>query len=143
MEAVIEYTSEKNDVVESILADHINEGWSETFGKRTVAQIDVPEKKIEELAKNGVKVNCDTPKLITLLRDTLKAKGLEDTELVINADSIDIKDKHGSWGYISLMDGWIFFQHGRHTPSIFVDNEDLPKWIEAYLTGFDEFDEIC
>lgn len=58
MKVVIEYTKEQYGIVEEVLADYINDGWSECREDGSViAEVDIPGRKITELVQKHINVN--------------------------------------------------------------------------------------
>ncbi len=58
----------------------------------------------------------------------------------VKGNEIDIID---DGGWITVIDNKAYFIHGNAEPSIDLDSKDLPVWVEKYLEGFDEFEEVC
>ena len=70
MKAVIEYTTSQNSIIEKILEDSLNEGWSVQDGDITLAGDDFPAEKIEQLKEAGIKVHTQIAEVEELIHKT-------------------------------------------------------------------------
>lgn len=146
MEVIIEYAKEQNPVIEEVLSEHLNDGWSvQKEDGVTVVDVDIPDGKIIRLAELGIKVNTLLPKLEKTIQKVIGATFEIDfyKTIIRDINTIDIMESEtSSVGQITLLQQNVYFVHGNVEPSVRITDPSLPKWIQSYLLGFDEFEKF-
>lgn len=147
MEVIIEYTKEQDSVIEEVLSEYLNDGWSvQKEDGVTIAGIDIPDGKIIRLAELGVKVNPQLPKLEKLIQRVIRDNSeLDDFVTSIrDSNTIEIMTAGSVCGQITLhrYDDDVYFVHGNVEPHVKLEDASLCKWIKSYLKGFDAFEKF-
>lgn len=147
MKTVIEYSDKDNSLIEEVLTDYLNEGWS-TRDERgiTIAEVEIPEEKVTALSEAGIKVNTQLPILQAKIIE-VAAKEYPDMEFNVayqdvNTIEILIGGNMDSFGQITIEGTDCYFIHGNTEPFVKLQSPNLEKWIKYYLKGFDEFEEF-
>lgn len=106
MEVIIEYGQEENHIIEDVLVDYINDGWSvQKENGVTIVGVDIPNGKIIRLAELGVKVNPQLPKLEKIIQRVIRCtSGLDGFVTSIrDSNTIEVMSPAGSiCGQITL-----------------------------------------
>lgn len=147
MEVIIEYTKEQDSVIEEVLSEYLNDGWSvQKEDGVTIAGIDIPDGKIIRLAELGVKVNPQLPKLEKLIQRVIRDNSeLDDFVTSIrDSNTIEIMTAGSVCGQITLhrYGDDVYFVHGNVEPHVKLEDASLCKWIKSYLKGFDAFEKF-
>ena len=147
MEVIIEYAKEQNSVIEEVLSEHLNDGWSvQKEDGVTIVGVDIPDGKIIRLAELGVKVNPQLPKLEKLIQRVIRYNSeLDDFVTSIrDSNTIEIMSAGSVCGQITLhrYSDDVYFVHGNVEPHVKLEDASLCKWIKNYLKGFDAFEKF-
>lgn len=149
MEVIIEYAKKQNPVIEEVLSEHLNDGWSvQKEDGVTIVGVDIPDGKIIRLAELGVKVNTQLPKLEKIIQREIRYTSEKFDGFVTSisdSNTIEIMTPAGSvCGQITLHrhSDDVYFVHGNVEPSVKLEDSSLSKWIRNYLLGFDAFEKF-
>ena len=148
MEVIIEYGQEENHIMEDVLADYINDGWSvQKENGSTIVGVDIPDGKIIRLAELGVKVNPQLPKLEKLIQRVIRYNSELDgfVTSIRDSNTIEVMTPAGSiCGQITQHrhSEYVYFAHGNIEPQVKLEDASFCKWIKNYLLGFDAFEKF-
>ena len=147
MEVIIEYAKEQNPVIEDVLSEHLNDGWSvQKEDGVTIVGVDIPDGKIIQLAELGVKVNTQLPKLEKLIQRVIRYNSELDgfVTSIRDSNTIEIMPAGSVCGQITLhrYSDDVYFVHGNVEPHVKLEDTALCKWIKNYLLGFDAFEKF-
>lgn len=148
METIIEYTQQENHIIEEVLADFLNDGWSVKKEDGTIiAGVDIPDGKIIRLAELGVKVNTQLPKLETLIQRVIRYNSELDGfgTSIRDSNTIEVMTPAGSiCGQITQHrhSEYVYFAHGDTEPHVKLEDDSFCKWVKNYLLGFDAFEKF-
>ena len=148
METIIEYNEKQNYIIEEVLADFLNDGWSvKKENGTTIVDVDIPDGKIIRLAELGIKVNTQLSKLERTIQGVIRYNPSLNGMLtrISDVNTIEILTPAGTAvGQISLHrhSEDVFFAHGDVEPSVRFADPSLSKWIKNYLSGFDVFEKF-
>ena len=143
---VVGYTDTQNALIEEILSDYANEGWSERQeNDTTLFVVDIPSEKISELQAAGIQVNTETAEVLDTIESVIeKQEILCKAELTsVNTILLSEDDEQMSQiGQITVQEGKAWFIHGNEEKDIPIDSRWFKPAVEKYMQGFDEFEEF-
>ena len=143
---VVGYTDAQNALIEEILSDYVNEGWSERQENgTTLFVVDIPSEKISELQAAGIQVNTETAEVLDTIESVIeKQEALCKAELT-DANTIILSEddeRISQIGQITVQEGKVWFIHGNEEKDIPIDSRWFKPAVEKYMQGFDEFEEF-
>lgn len=143
---VVGYTDAQNALIEEILSDYVNEGWSERQEDgTTLFVVDIPSEKVSELRAAEIQVNTETAQVLDTIESVIEKQEVLCKAELTDANTIILSEddeRISQIGQITVQEGKVWFVHGNEEKDIPIDSRWFKAAVEKYLQGFDEFEEF-